>query len=84
MVDTYVLALLSKPRTIGDKDFVVAWDASLNRAVIMVVEDDELRDLPDSIGNEMTFGSQLDAHRYLNGLWLEENGDVDEAWKTIP
>jgi hypothetical protein len=62
---------------------MVAWDTSLNRAVITFVEEGELRDLKDSNGNEMTFGSELDAHRYLNGLWLEVNGELDDSWKTI-
>ena len=62
---------------------MVAWDSQLNRAVITYVEDDELRDLNDQNGNEMTFGSELDAHRYLSGLWLEKHGEED-TWRTIP
>ena len=81
MPDTFVLSILSRPRTIGDKDYMVAWDSQLNRAVITFVEDEELRDLNDQNGNEMTFGSELDAHRYLNGLWMEEHGEED-TWKT--
>ena len=82
MPDTFVLSILSRPRTIGDKDYVVAWDASLNRAVIMVTDGEQMYDLKDNIGNEMDFGSELDAQRYLNGLWMEEHGEED-TWKTL-
>jgi hypothetical protein len=85
MPDTFVLYMLGKPRTIGDKDYQVAWNCELGQAEIVVVEDGELRDLHDSSGNIFRFSCELEAHRYLNGLWMETYPEKigDESWKTI-
>lgn len=92
MVDSFILTQLSKNMRIGLRTYHVAWDSALNRAVILYVDDpfelDEtfipvIEELKDQNEDEMTFGSELDAHRYLIGLYVEHKGGIDTAWKTL-
>jgi hypothetical protein len=85
-VDTFVLSILSRPRTIGEDDYLVAWNAEISKATILVVTSSgELHDLIDSNGEAMTFSCELEAHRYLNGLWMETYPEKigDTSWKDL-
>ena len=88
MPDMFIDRIMNKPLRIGSRTYHVAWDSKENRALIVFVEDPEdlmteyvpqLEDLVDSDGKEMTFSTELDAHRYLTGLYMESEG---VSWKT--
>ena len=87
MADPFVLTMLSRPIVIGGCDHMVAWDVSMNRVVVMhIVEDGtQLEEMKDDNNNEMSFGSELDAHRYLLGLKVEKDGwdPKDASWTKI-
>ena len=88
MVDSLILTQLSKHIKIGDVTYHVAWDSQDNRALILCLDDPvddytpQLYELPDANGDAMTFASELDAHRYLVGLYYE-NKDKDFSWTQL-
>lgn len=89
MVDIFVLAVMSQPLHVSGVEHFVAWDAELNRAVIMYMREHDdgvdLTQLPDDNDNEMSFGTELDAYRYLIGLKVEKDDfdPKDTTWTTI-
>jgi hypothetical protein len=81
--------MIGKPIMIEDVEYMVAWDSELNRArIVYPFPADgtaQLTDLADLNGNEMSFGTELDAIRYLIGMKVEVEGfdPKDTTWKTI-
>lgn len=84
MVDPFVLTMLSRPKTIDGVEYMVAWDSKRNCATILVIDDEaKLRDYVNEDGEEVTFKCELDAHRYLIGLKVEKDGDIDKSWRDL-
>lgn len=83
MVDPFILGQLGNPRTIGDREYLVSWVPRQHKAFILYVEDNKLHDLLDSEGNPMSFTCEMEAYTYLNGLYFEEYGPVDESWRDL-
>lgn len=83
MPDIDILTLMSGPLTIGGQEYLVAWNSERNLATILVLDDNELKDLTTDEGEEITFPRELDAHRYLIGLKVQTDGDIDKSWRDL-
>jgi hypothetical protein len=68
---------------IGERVYQTARDPGWDYTVIVYAEDGELHDLRDSNDDVMTFSCELEALRYLVGLYVEEHGEIDESWKNL-
>ena len=90
MVDSLILAQLGKPLRIGEVTYHVAWDAESNVALILCLDDyiensgysPQLYELLDVNSKTMTFATELDAHRYLTGLYYEHK-EPNFSWKDL-
>lgn len=84
MPDLFVLSKLGSPVMVEGVDYQVWWDCDNNRAVILTIEGDgELQEMKDALDHPMSFGSELDAHRYLVGFRTEKMGEGDNSWRNI-
>lgn len=75
--DLFILAILSRPRTILDKEYMVTWDCLNNQAQVLfrVTGEKEWQ-------NGKTFTTELQAHKYLDDLKsLTPPPDFD--WRTL-
>ena len=84
MPDIFVLRMMAQGLTILDKTYFIAWDCELNRAVITYTQEGQegVKQMSFSDDTEMTFPTELDAHRYILGvlsLAKEETSD----WKKL-
>ena len=88
MVDSLILTQLSKPLHIGEVTYHVAWDAENNVALILCLDDyveehtPQLYELLNVNSDVMTFATELDAQRYLVGLYYETK-EADFSWKDL-
>ena len=91
MIDSLILAQLGKRLRIGEVTYHVAWDAEANVAIILYVEDNtdpmgtyvpQIYELLDVNSDVMTFATELDAHRYLTGLYYEYK-EPNFSWKDL-
>ena len=73
MVDIRMLTYLSKPVTILEHTYRVAWNSLTNEAEVVKNKEETIASFP----------TELDAHRYIRDLGaLDQTKDM-EAWKRI-